>query len=266
MEKSFAVITGASSGIGFELARQFGQNGFELLIASASDDIFEAQNELEEEGIIVEAIKVNLATYAGVENLVQGIKNYGKTPEAIVINAGVGVGGKFTETNLREEINLINLNIVSPVHLTKRVLPLLLEHEHGKILFTSSIASQMPSPFEAVYGASKAFLTSFADSIRNELKDSNITITVLMPGATNTNFFHRAHMDDTKAGSEMKYQNDPYEVARQGFEALMKGKDHIFSESILTKIQGYALKIIPEKAKAQFHRKWSEPGSGEEKH
>lgn len=261
MEKSFAVITGASSGIGFELARQFGMNGFELLIASSSDEIFEAQDRLEEEGIQSEAIKVNLASYAGVENLVQGIRNYGQLPDAIVINAGVGVGGRFLETDLREEINLINLNIVSVVHLTKRLLPLLLENGEGKILFTSSISSQMPSPFEAVYGASKAFVTSFAESIRNEVKDSDISITVLMPGATNTNFFHRAHMDDTKVGSKMKYDNDPEEVTRQGFEALMEGKESLFAESFLTKIQGYALKILPEKAKAQLHRKWSEPGS-----
>lgn len=264
MEKSFAVITGASSGIGFELARQFGQNGFDLLIASSTNDIFEAQDHLEEEGFTVEAIKANLASYAGVEHLVQNIKRIGRPLEAIAINAGIGMGGRFTETNLNQEINLINLNIVSVVHLTKRILPLMQSQAHGRILYTSSIASQMPSPFEAVYGASKAFVTSFAESIRNEVKSSGITVTILMPGATNTNFFHRADMDDTKAGSEMKYQNDPAEVARQGFEALMEGKENLFSESLLTKIQGYALKILPEKAKAQIHRKWSEPHS--EKH
>jgi short-subunit dehydrogenase len=138
------------------------------------------------------------------------------------------------------------------------------ERGSGKILYTSSIASKMPSPFEAVYGASKAFLTSFAESIRNELKDTGVTVTVLMPGATNTNFFHRAHMDNTKAGAEMKYDNDPEEVARQGFEALMEGKESVFAESFMTKLQGYALKILPEKAKAQFHRKWSEPGTAQQ--
>lgn len=261
MENSFAVVTGASSGIGFELARQFGQNGFELLIVSSSDDIFDAQRELEEMGYTVEALKANLATYAGVENLYQHITRYGKILDALAINAGVGVGGAFTETDLKEEINVINLNIVSAVHLVKRVLPEMKERGHGRILFTSSIASQMPSPFEAVYGASKAFLTSFAESIRNEMKGFGVSVTVLMPGATNTNFFHRAGMDDTKAGAEMKYDNDPAAVAKQGFDALMSGKRSVFSESMLTKLQGYALKILPEKAKAQFHRKFSEPGS-----
>lgn len=264
MEKLFAVITGASTGIGFELARQFGENGFDLLICSGSDEIFEAQKELEEMGFTVEAIKANLASYAGIENLYREIKKYERAPDALAVNAGVGVGGSFIETSLNEEINLINLNIVSAVHLVKRVLPDMLDQNEGRILFTSSISSQMPSPFEAVYGASKAFITSFAESIRNEVKDSNISITIMMPGATNTNFFHRAHMDDTKAGAEMKYDNDPAEVARQGFEALMAGKETVFAESFLTKLQGRALKFLPEKFKASFHRKWSEPGSAEQ--
>jgi len=264
MDTSFAVITGASSGIGLELAKQFGQNGHELLICSGSDEIFEAQRELEDLGFTVEAIKENLASYAGVENLFKRIQKNGKVVDAIAINAGVGVGGEFVKTSLNEEINLINLNIVSAVHLTKRILPEMKLREHGKILFTSSIASQMPSPFEAVYGASKAFLTSFAESIRNEAKDYGVSVTILMPGATNTNFFHRAHMDDTKAGAEMKFENDPAEVARQGYEALMAGKESVFSESLMTKIQGKALKYLPEKLKASFHRKWSEPGTAEQ--
>lgn len=261
MENSLAVVTGASSGIGFELAKKFGQAGFELLIVSNSDDIFDAQKDLEEQGHLVEALKVNLATYSGVELLYQRIQSYDNELDAIAINAGVGLGGPFLETDLREEINIINLNIISAVHLLKRVLPEMKNRRKGRVLFTSSIASQMPSPFEAIYGASKAFLSSFAESLRNELKDSGITITVLMPGPTNTNFFRRAQMEDTKAGSEMKDLNDAAEVARQGFNALMEGKESLFSESLLTKIQGYALKILPQKAKAQLHRKWSEPGS-----
>ncbi len=260
MEQPFAVITGASSGIGLELAKQFGENDFELLIVSGSDDVFDAQIELEKMGFTVEAMKTNLASYAGVENLCQRVESFGKPLDAIAINAGVGVGGEFTETDLKDEINLINLNVVSAVHLVKRILPEMKNQGKGKILFTSSIASVMPSPFEAVYGASKAFLTSFAESIRNEMKDYGVTITILMPGPTNTNFYQRAGMEDTKA-SEKKEQNDPAEVARQGFEALMAGKEKVFSESLLTKLQGVALKLLPEKAKAEFHRRMSEPGS-----
>lgn len=260
MEQPFAVITGASSGIGLELAKQFGENGFELLIVSGSDEIFDSQIELEKMGCMVEAMKANLATYAGVENLCQRIESYGKPLDAIAINAGVGVGGGFTDTDLKDEINLINLNVISAVHLVKKILPEMKKQERGKILFTSSIASVMPSPFEAVYGASKAFLTSFAESIRNEMRDYGVTITILMPGPTNTKFFQRAGMEDTRA-SEKKEQNDPAEVAKQGFEALMAGKEKVFSESLLTKLQGVALKLLPEKAKAEFHRRMSEPGS-----
>lgn len=266
MDTSFAVITGASSGIGLELAKQFGSHGFELLIASGSDEIFEAQRILEDMGIEVEAMKVNLATFAGVETLFSRMQSYGKKINVIAINAGVGVGGDFLETDLREEINMINLNVISAVHLLKNALPDMKLRGEGKILITSSISSQMPSPYEAVYGATKAFLTSFTESLRNELKDSGVTFTLLMPGATHTKFFHRAGMDDTKAGAEMKYSNDPAEVARQGFEGLMQGKERLFSESFLTKLQGFALKILPEKAKAQLHRKWSEPGSGSMNH
>lgn len=261
MEQPFAVVTGASSGIGFELAKQFGNSGFDLLIVASSNDIFTAQEELEAQGISVKAVKANLASYSGVETLYQDIKGFGKPLEAIAINAGVGVGGSFLETDLKQEINLINLNIVSAVHLLKRILPDMKEQRGGKILFTSSIASELPSPFEAVYGASKAFITSFAESIRNEMKDEDLTLTILMPGPTNTRFFQRAGMEDTKAGAEAKYDNDPAEVARQGFEALMSGKKKVYSESFLTKLQGAALRFLPEKAKAEFHRKLSEPGS-----
>lgn len=261
MENSFAVVTGASSGIGLELAKQFGTHGFDLLIASGSDEIFEAQRELESLGINVEAMKVNLATYAGVENLFDRIQSLERDLDAVAINAGVGVGGEFTETSLREEINLINLNIISAVHFTKRILPMMKLRDEGRILFTSSIASHLPRPYEAVYAASKAFLNSFAEALRTELKKTSISITVLMPGATNTNFFHRAHMDDTKAGAEMKFGNDPAEVARQGFEALMSGKKRVFSESVMTKLQGFASRILPTKARSEFHKQMSEPGS-----
>lgn len=263
MERELAVVTGASSGIGLELAKQFGMNDFDLLIASSTDEIFNAQSELQEMGYNVEAVKCNLATFAGVEELLQKISSTGRHVDALAVNAGVGIGGSFIETNLKEEINLINLNVISPVHLVKKILPEMKLRGEGKILFTSSIASQMPSPFEAVYGASKAFLTSFGESLQNELKGSGVSLTILMPAQTNTNFFHRAHMDDTKA-NQTKTQNDPAEVARQGFEALMNGKERVFSESLLTKIQGMALKVLPEKAKAQFHRKLSEPGSAQQ--
>lgn len=257
--RPFAVITGASTGIGFELARQFAQNGFDLLIASNSEAILDAQDELEVFGTDVECIEVNLATYKGVEILTETVKSYRRPVDVLVINAGVGIGGDFLDTNLREEINLINLNVISAVHLTKNLLGDMYDNGSGKILYTSSISSVMPSPFEAVYGASKAFISAFAESIRNEAKDHGVTVTILMPGPTNTNFFHRAHMDNTQVGSEGKFENDPVDVARQGYEAVMSGAESVFAASLVTKIQGWASKVLPERFKASYHRKMSEP-------
>jgi short-subunit dehydrogenase len=176
------------------------------------------------------------------------------------MNAGVGVGGDFArETDLEEELKMVQLNVTSVVHLAKRVLKQMVARNEGKILITSSIAGTMPAPLEAVYGATKAFDLSFAKSLRHELKDTNIAVTALQPGPTNTDFFHRAGMEDTKVGSEGKFTNDPREVAQQGYEALMKNEDHIYASSFKTKVQGELGRFIPDSVKAEQHRKQAEP-------
>ncbi|MEP6539886.1 MAG: SDR family NAD(P)-dependent oxidoreductase [Bryobacteraceae bacterium] len=258
----FAVVTGASSGIGFELARQFAQHNFELLIAAEDDGIAEAGRRLEEFGMPVETLQVDLAQFSGVEKLFARIKSAGRPVDAIAINAGVGVGGDFTrQTDLEAELNLISLNVVSPVHLAKRILPDMVRRGEGRILFTASVVSTMPAPFLAVYGASKAFVLSFSEAIRNELKDTGVTVTALMPGATETNFFHRAGMDDTKVGVGKK--DDPAEVAKQGFEALMSGEEKVVAGSMMNKVQTVAGNVIPDSVKAELHRKQAEPGSAD---
>ena len=258
--KQFAVVTGASSGIGYELAKQFAQNGFDLLIASEGSGINDAARDINNLGAQVDSIQVDLATYDGVEKFYEKIRSAGHPVDALVLNAGVGVGGDFTrQTDLKDELNLINLNVVSPVHLAKLVLKDMVARGQGRVLFTSSIAATMPAPFEAVYGASKAFLSSFSQALRNELKDTGVSVTALMPGVTDTNFFHRAGMDDTKAGAGEK--DDPSEVARQGFEALMAGKDHIVAGSLMNKVQAAAAHVLPDPVAAAAHRKLSEPGS-----
>lgn len=258
--RPFAVVTGASTGIGFELAKQFAKHDFDLLIASDSGKISPAREELESFGPHVEAIQVDLATYDGVEHLCERIRASDRPVDAIAVNAGVGVSGDFArDTDLRAELDLINLNVISAVHLTKRVVKDMVARGQGRILFTSSIAGAMPAPFEAVYGASKAFLSSFAQAIRNELKDTGVSVTALMPGATETNFFHRAGMDDTKVGASEK--DDPAEVAREGFEAMMAGKDHVVAGSFKNKVQAAAGHGLPDPMVAEMHRKQSEPGS-----
>jgi short-subunit dehydrogenase len=257
--RPLAVVTGASNGIGYELAKQFAQNNFDLLVTATGPKVDQVAADFEQLGAKVETVQADLATYAGVEQLYDAIRATGRPVEAIAINAGVGVGGKFTETDLQAELNLIELNVVSSVHLAKRVVKEMVDRGQGRILFTSSIAAIMPGPFEAVYAASKAFVHSFAEGLRNELKDTGVTVTALMPGPTDTNFFHRAGMDDTKAGADKK--DDPAIVAKQGFEALMAGKDAIVAGSLKTKIQGNISKVLPDTVTAEQHRQLTEPGS-----
>lgn len=259
MNRPLAVVTGASSGIGYELAKQFAENGFDLLITATHAKINETAETFKQLGAHVETVQADLATYEGVETLYNRIQATGRPIDAIAINAGVGLGGKFTETDLQEELNLINLNITSSVHLAKRVVQSMVQQGKGRILFTSSIAAIMPGPFEAVYAASKAFLRSFSQALRNELQDTGVTVTALLPGPTGTNFFNRADMNDTKAGVSQK--DDPAQVAKQGFEALMAGKDEVIAGSLLTKVQGAVAQVLPEPAKAAVHRQLTEPGS-----
>jgi short-subunit dehydrogenase len=260
-ERPLAVITGASSGIGYELAKQFAEHGYDLLIAAEDPGIEQAGIDLRRDGAAdVRTCRVDLATYDGVERLYQDITATGRPVDAIAINAGRGAGGDFTrDTDLRDELNIIDVNITSTVHLAKRVLPGMVRRGEGRVLFTSSIASTMPGSFQAVYNASKSFVQSFSEAVRNELKDTGVTVTALMPGPTDTNFFERADMMDTKVGAGQK--DDPAQVAEQGFEALMKGDDHVVAGSFKNKAQAVAAKAMPDTAKAGMHRKMAEPGS-----
>jgi short-subunit dehydrogenase len=258
-EIPFAVVTGASSGIGYELARQFAEHGFDLLVTSETDRIEDAARQLRIIGAEVETVRANLATNEGVETLYARIRALGHPIDAIAINAGVGVGGPFVENELDAELNLIALNVTSVVHLSKLVVRDMVARNEGRILFTASIAAEGPAPFEAVYGASKAFVLSFAEALRNELKDTNVVVTALQPGATDTNFFHRAGMDDTRVATDRK--SDPADVASAGFDALMAGKDHVVSARLKEKAMVITGQVTPETIKAQQHRKLSEPGS-----
>jgi len=260
-QRPLAVVTGASSGIGLELARQFAEHGFDLLVAAEDDDITTAAVQLGVgSGSTVRPLKTDLATFDGVEQLYQAIQADGRPVEAIAINAGRGAGGDFArDTDLRDELNIIDVNITSTVHLAKRVLPDMVARRTGKVLFTSSIAATMPGSYAAVYNASKSFVQSFAEAIRNELKDTGVTVTALMPGPTDTDFFDRADMQDTKVGANEK--DDPAEVAQQGFDALMAGKDHVVAGSFKNKVQAVAGKVMPAAANAEMHRKMAEPGS-----
>jgi uncharacterized protein len=264
--KPLAVVTGASSGIGYHLAREFATNDYDLLITAEDGELERAATELRAEGASVEALRVDLATDGGVDELYARIKATGRPVAAIALNAGIGAGGAFAgphpdadRTSLEDELKLVDLNVRSTVHLAKHVVTDMVANGEGRVLFTSSIAATMPGSFQAVYNASKSFVQSFALALRNELKDTNVTVTSLMPGPTDTEFFERADMLDTQVGSGEK--DDPADVARDGFEALMAGKERVVSHSAKTKAQGRGSRFLPDSAKAEMHRKMAEPGS-----
>jgi short-subunit dehydrogenase len=260
--RPFAVITGASSGIGFELARTFARNGYDLFITSGSEQLAFAAEQLQTSGVEISSYQVDLAEPEGATKLWRAIEAAERSVDAICINAGVGVGGRFaTETNLDEELNIVDLNCRSTVLLAKHAVRHMTQRGSGKILFTASIAGTMPTPLEAVYGASKAFVLSFSNALHFELKDSGISVTALMPGPTDTNFFHRAHMDDTEVGQKGKLENKPEDVAQQGFDALMKNEQYVLSASIKTKIEGNLAPITPNTVTAAMHEKMAQKKS-----
>jgi uncharacterized protein len=257
--RHYAVVTGASSGIGLELAKEFARNGYDVLIAAEDAGLTDAASEIESLGTTVETCQTDLATPQGVETLADRVASSGRQVDALALNAGIGVGGRFLETPLEDELRLIDLNVRSTVHLAKLLLPAMVQRGEGRVLITSSIAAVAATPYEAVYGASKAFDKSLAASLRNELKDAGITVTTLMPGPTETNFFHRAGMDDTQIGSSDK-KADPAQVARQAYEALIAGKHEIVAGPITTKFEGTISKAMPEEITAAKHAKMAEPG------
>ncbi|MEV2253180.1 SDR family NAD(P)-dependent oxidoreductase [Streptomyces sp. NPDC050147] len=207
--KPLALVTGASSGIGYELAKQFAENGYDLLLTAEDGELHLAGDEIRAYGARVEVVQIDLAEPDGVERLHAAISALGQPVAAAALNAGVGKGGPFIETELADEIRLIDLNVTSTVRLAKRLLPDMIARGEGRVLFTSSIAASMPGSFQAVYNASKSFVQSFAQALQNELKDSGLTITSFMPGPTETEFFRRAGMEDTKIGRQEKDEQDP---------------------------------------------------------
>jgi uncharacterized protein len=256
-QRPLAVVTGASSGIGYELAKQFATNGFDLIVCAEDSAIVTTAGELEGLGARTEAVQADLGRLEGVEQLHRRIA-------AIALNAGIGMGGAFaTDTDIDQELAIVDLNCRSTVHLAKLVLRDMVARDEGRLLFTSSIASTMPGSFQAVYNASKSFVQSFALALREELKDTNITVTSLMPGPTDTEFFERADMMDTKVGASDS-KDDPADVARDGFEAMMAGKERVVSHSLSTKVQGRASRFVPDRVKAKMHRGMAEPGSADD--
>ena len=254
--RPLAIVTGASSGIGFELAKCCAQGGYDLLIAADEPDIHTAAATLRNQGAAVEALELDLATDEGVDRLYEAAR--GRTVEALLANAGQGLGHAFLDQDFERIRAVIDTNVTGTVRLIHKVGNDMRRRQKGRILITGSIAGLMPGTFQAVYNGTKAFLDSFSFALRAELKDSGVTVTCLMPGATETEFFERAEMLDTKIGAGKK--QPPSEVAKVGYEAMMKGEGDVVS-GWNNKLKAAISHVIPSGVLAEQHRKEAAPGS-----
>ena len=259
-QRPLAVVTGASSGIGLELAKQFAGAGFDVILAADRDlgvagDAVKAQG-----GAVIHAIEADLSTRAGVDELYARVKATGRPVAALAANAGIGLGHAFLDQELDAALKVVDTNIVGTIALIHAIGRDMRAADEGRILITSSVASMIPGTFQAVYNGSKAFLQSFSFALRNELKDTGVTVTALLPGATDTEFFDRAGLSDTKVGSAGDKNDDPAMVARVGFEALMKGQGDVVA-GLKNKLQVAATHVLPDTQLAEMHRSMAEPGS-----
>lgn len=256
-QAQLALVTGASSGIGLELAKQFTRHGYDLVVAADDDAIRDVPDKLSRWSSAVQPVQVDLRAPEGVEHLYWSAIEGDRVLAAAALNAGIGRGEMFLKSELADDLSIVDLNVRSTVHLAKLVLRDMANRDAGRVLFTSSIAAQMPGSYQPVYNASKSFIQSFAEALQDELRDTSITVTALMPGPTDTNFFARAKMVDSLMGKGPK--DDPAEVARQGFEALMRGDRQVVAGSVLVRAMGVANRVLPDSVKAIGNRVMSRP-------
>jgi short-subunit dehydrogenase len=254
--RQFAIVTGASSGIGLELAKRCAKEGFDLLIAADEKEIEGAADQIRRFNVDVKAVEADLATGAGVDKMIAATG--GRQVDCLLANAGRGLGRAFLEQDFDRVRRVIETNITGTVYLIHKVGNDMRRRNAGRILVTGSIAGFIPGSFQAVYNGSKAFLDSFSFALREELRGTDVTITCLMPGATDTRFFERADMMDTDVGTAKK--DDPKDVAEAGFAAMMKGESDVVT-GLKNKIQSSVANVIPNEVLAKQHRKMAEPGT-----
>ncbi len=256
--RPLAIVTGASAGIGYELAKQCVENGFDLVIAADQAKIEDAAADFRAMGATVTAVQADLATLDGVDQLYAAAQSTNRPAEALLANAGHGLGKGFLDQDFSEARHVVDTNITGTLYLIQKVGRDMRARNKGRILITGSIAGFTPGSFQAVYNGTKAFIDSFSFALRNEVKDTEITVTCLMPGATETEFFERADMLDTKVGAAKK--DDPAMVAEVGFKAMMNGEGDVVA-GWKNKIQTSIASVTPAAMLAEQHRKMAEPGS-----
>lgn len=256
--RKLAIVTGASSGIGLEIAKLAAQDGYDLIVA-ADTPFVEAGPALKDLGTNVEQVEGDLATQNGLDQL---LRRVGDRPvDVLVANAGHGLGHGFLDQSPAEWQHVINTNITGTLLLIQPIVRRMVQRGEGKVLITGSIAGHLAGSFQAVYNGSKAFIDSFAAALNEEIKDSGVTVTCLKPGATETNFFHRAELDDTKVGQAKK--DDPADVAKAGWDAMQKGEPAVIY-GLKNKMQVAAAGMMTDATTAKLHRAQAEPGSGNE--
>jgi short-subunit dehydrogenase len=254
--RKLAVVTGASSGIGLEIAKLAAQDGYDLIVA-ADTPFVEAGPALKDLGADVQEIELDLSTKRGVDQLLQKIGD--RQVDVLVANAGHGLGHGFLDQSPDEWQHVVNTDVIGTLLLIQPIAQRMVERGEGRILITGSIAGHMAGTFQAVYNGSKAFIDSFSAALNEEIKESGVTVTCLKPGATETNFFHRAELDDTKVGQAKK--DDPADVAKAGWDAMNKGEPAVIY-GLKNKMQVAAAGMMTDATTAKLHRAQAEPGSG----
>ncbi|MEI6947789.1 SDR family oxidoreductase [Paraflavisolibacter sp. H34] len=257
----YALITGATSGFGYEFAKLFAADGYNLVIVARHEQHLDktAEELSQQYGVEVVPLPKNLFHPEAPFEIYEAVKAQNLTVDVLVNNAGQGEWGKFFETDLERELDIIQLNVSSLVVLTKLFLKDMMARNEGKILQVSSLLGEIPAPLMAVYGASKAFVLKFSEALIEELKDSAVTLTVLEPGVSDTDFFRKAGAEKTKAYQESDIA-DPAEVARDGYRALMSGNSRIISGA-KNQFQSVMANVLPDSLNAaQMHRQMSESG------
>jgi uncharacterized protein len=253
-----ALVTGASSGIGLELARLLAADGYDLIVCAEDAELDTAAQQLRAHGTTVTPVRADLTDPGAVEQLWSAVLANRRPLELAALNAGVGLGKAFVDQDLQRALGLVDLNVRSTVHLAHHVLRQMVGRGSGRVLITSSIASTQPGSFQAVYNATKSFTQSFAEALQDELRDTAVTVTSLMPGPTETEFFERADLMDTRVGQSGS-KDDAADVARQGYEAWLAGKRRVVAAGLTTKAMEAADKVTPDRLKAAAHRLMAEP-------
>jgi short-subunit dehydrogenase len=256
MAGRLAVVTGASSGIGLELARLFAADGYDLVVTADEPQIHDVAVDLAGAGVQVDPVVADLRDADAGERIYAAMA--GRVPDAAALNAGIGRAGGFVDGDLQADLDIVDVNVRSSVHLAKLVVRDMSRVDAGRLLITSSIVAMMPGSSQSMYNASKSFLQSFAEALHDEFRGTGVSVTALMPGPTDTALFRRAEMVDTLLG-RLPFKDDPAKTAAQGYAAMMRGERTVVASSLTSKVTGTVLQVLPDSAKAMVNRVLTTP-------